>query len=1005
MSFSGNVRARRPASPPAGLSHSSGHSTNTSVPSSSTDKQSQRFPHPREEHLDADARRAAASKGFGPASARHGGKHFPTGGIAVSSGELKLLFAIVVVACAVRMFRLSKPNSVVFDEVHFGKFAGKYIKTQYYVDVHPPLAKLLITLAGWLFGYDGNFDFKDIGKLYENVPYVAMRMLPAGLGVATVPLAYLTLRALDCRASTALMGSLFLTFENGLITQSRHILLDSPLVFFTALTIFLWTGFCNEDKHKPFTTSWWAWLSLSGLSLGAVLSCKWVGLFTYATVGFHTVFQLWNLLGDLRITPRLWMRHFIARAICLILIPIWFYMAIFSIHFAILQNSGDGDGFMSSEFQHTLKGRGMADTFADVAIGSKVTIRHLNTQGGYLHSHPHNYPTGSKQQQITLYPHRDHNNEFLLLNATQTGASGDPAVDWLAEDISYVTSGARIKLRHIATEKHVHSHDHRPPVSDVDFQNEVSAYGLKGFIGDANDDWIVEIYEGDKRDKESHKRVRTLRTHFRLRHALQGCYLFSHKVKLPEWGYEQQEVTCNKNAVMANSLWFVETATNEKLPADAPKVNYRRPGFLSKFWELQKVMWTTNAGLTDRHTYDSRPDSWPLLRRGINFWVKDHHQIYLIGNPLVWYLSTLAVAAYIAVRGFLILRAKRGYRDFDNTKVVKYDSLCGFFFMGWSLHYFPFYLMQRQLFLHHYFPALYFAVLLSCGVFDLLTSSLRPRIRLQIAVVIILLAIWNFWILSPLAYGGDWTRGKCEKAKWLKTWDFGCNEFHTDIAQYNIAIASTPQKSSVPASFATAVDGNANHAAEESTSAISNENKAEPGKDAFQGRPADEVPVSSGAPGGVQREADVVKQEEEKIVSTVTKEGEKEEEKKGPVSAPAAEDKVEELKTGESKKEEVKSVEVEAPKEAEVKTGEAKEAAKEDEKKEEAPVATKEAEKKDTESASSSSSSASSSSTSTEAAETEAAPKKAAGPLDQVEMEAAKVAEELYPEAVAGVAA
>jgi dolichyl-phosphate-mannose-protein mannosyltransferase len=28
-------------------------------------------------------------------------------------------------------------------------------------------------------------------------------------------------------------------------------------------------------------------------------------------------------------------------------------------------------------------------------------------------------------------------------------------------------------------------------------------------------------------------------------------------------------------------------------------------------------MWATNAGLTDRHTYDSRPDSWPHLRRGI----------------------------------------------------------------------------------------------------------------------------------------------------------------------------------------------------------------------------------------------------------------------------------------------------------------------------------------------------------------------------------------------------
>lgn len=53
-----------------------------------------------------------------------------------------------------------------------------------------------------------------------------------------------------------------------------------------------------------------------------------------------------------------------------------------------------------------------------------------------------------------------------------------------------------------------------------------------------------------------------------------------------------------------------------------------------------------------------------------NFWVKDHRQIYLIGNPLVWYLSSAAVFAYIAVRGFLILRAKRGYRDFDNSECV-----------------------------------------------------------------------------------------------------------------------------------------------------------------------------------------------------------------------------------------------------------------------------------------------------------------------------------------------
>ena len=59
-----------------------------------------------------------------------------------------------------------------------------------------------------------------------------------------------------------------------------------------------------------------------------------------------------------------------------------------------------------------------------------------------------------------------------------------------------------------------------------------------------------------------------------------------------------------------------------------------------------------------------------LTGRIQNFWVKDHRQIYLIGNPIVWWLSTLSVALYVFVRGFLILRAKRGYRDFDSSKLV-----------------------------------------------------------------------------------------------------------------------------------------------------------------------------------------------------------------------------------------------------------------------------------------------------------------------------------------------
>ena len=82
------------------------------------------------------------------------------------------------------------------------------------MDVHPPLAKLLITLSGWLAGFNGDFDFKDIGKDYiePGVPYVAMRMFPALMGVMLIPMIFLTLKAAGCRTSTAGFGAGLLIF-------------------------------------------------------------------------------------------------------------------------------------------------------------------------------------------------------------------------------------------------------------------------------------------------------------------------------------------------------------------------------------------------------------------------------------------------------------------------------------------------------------------------------------------------------------------------------------------------------------------------------------------------------------------------------------------------------------------------------------------------------------------------------------------------------------------------
>jgi dolichyl-phosphate-mannose-protein mannosyltransferase len=465
----------------------------------------------------------------------------------------------------------------------------------------------------------------------------------------------------------------------------------------------------------------------------------------------------------------------------------------FAIHFICLVNPGDGDGFMSSEFQATLNSKAMQDVPADVALGSRVTIRHYNTQGGYLHSHNLMYPTGSKQQQITLYPHKDENNLWLLENMTQPlGVNGEAINGSLAWDAlsppNFIKDGDTIKLLHMATSRRLHSHDVRPPVTEADWQNEVSAYGYEGFEGDANDYFRVEIVKKMSDGEEAKKRLRTIETKFKLVHVMTGCVLFSHKVKLPEWASEQQEVTCAKGGTLPNSIWYIEQNDHPQLGEAAEKVNYRNPGFFGKFWELQKVMWQTNAGLVESHTWDSRPPSWPILRRGINFWGKNNRQIYLIGNPIIWWSSSLAVAIFVIFKGLAILRWQRGFKDYDNTVFKRFDYEVGTSVLGWAFHYFPFYLMQRQLFLHHYFPALYFSVIALCQIYDYVTARIpgiglreRPFISRTGAVIFLTLSIVAFGLYSPLAYGNPWTQSACKKVKLFETWDWDCNNFLTEV--------------------------------------------------------------------------------------------------------------------------------------------------------------------------------------------------------------------------------
>lgn len=191
--------------------------------------------------------------------------------------------------------------------------------------------------------------------------------------------------------------------------------------------------------------------------------------------------------------------------------------------------------------------------------------------------------------------------------------------------------------------------------------------------------------------------------------------------------------------------------------------------------------------------------------------------------------------------------------------MVYYDRVGTFLFAGWFLHYFPFFLMGRQLFLHHYFPALYFALLLLATAFDLATSKLRPRVRLSVAMTLVGGAVIAWWYLAPLAYAGVWTRGQCERAKRLgRSWDFSCADFHEKVSaeregpgwwkaprDARLTGLGTPQLSDYSPQLAESAQTTVEDAAASASTSIAAA-AVQPGRGGFE--PVEKAPASSAVP-------------------------------------------------------------------------------------------------------------------------------------------------------------
>ncbi|CAN3360484.1 dolichyl-phosphate-mannose--protein mannosyltransferase 5 [Diutina catenulata] len=687
------------------------------------------------------------------------------------SDYLLLLF-ITIVTIAVRFYKLDNPRAIVFDELHFGDYVRQYLLGTFHLDVHPPLWKLVYSWVARFGGYEGHYYFNEVGDVYgDDVPFVMMRAISSTCGVLSVIIAYATLRKCGCVTIVATFGSLLVAIENSLVTQSRLIMLDSPVVLGAALAVY---GVKSSQTFDPFTRRWLQSLVVTGMGLGLAVGTKLSGLFTVGWVAIVTAMHLWQYFGDLDVSTSVIVRHIGARAATMLLIPVTMYLAAFSVHFAALSKPGGGIGKITPEFKATID-PSILDSPSKVSYGSTVTIKHLSL-GSYLHSHSYNYQNDGSSgfQQVTNYDFDpDPNNEWIIEGSHYT-REGE-----LQKKVNAVHDNSIVRLYHKGTGRYLHISDVKPPTSEHDYAKEVNCNETRGLLGNGDYEFRLRIIKTRTNNPSARVAIKAGETVFQIVPRNFGCVLVGHTQKLPRWGGMQKGVVCIEEPTVAGTLWYVERNSHPLIDNDIeePRVNLPSGNFWHRVIQAHQAMFQINAEFTEAHSASQAPDRWPWATVGASYYLAVNSQTFLLGNIVIYLVGIFVIALIVAkilfytamsLNPFIDIYIPEYARRFHHTSF----ELC----LGWAMHYLPYFRLGRALFIHHYLPSVYFAIL-AIALYTNYQVVKRPITGYFIMVTVGLGALYVFFTFSPLIYGTIWTEEACEAARWLPTWQFKCQVY------------------------------------------------------------------------------------------------------------------------------------------------------------------------------------------------------------------------------------
>jgi dolichyl-phosphate-mannose-protein mannosyltransferase len=200
------------------------------------------------------------------------------------------------------------------------------------------------------------------------------------------------------------------------------------------------------------------------------------------------------------------------------------------------------------------------------------------------------------------------------------------------------------------------------------------------------------------------------------------------------------------------------------------------------FWKVHEQMLSYHQGLgtgKDVHPYCSPWWSWPLLLRPIGYFYEKSggekalilpvnpnperplvYDVHLLGNPILFWLSSAAIVIFLAILTEWIFRwislvFDRDRRIFSTRQVLQKSSeiwVLLYLATNYAVNWLPWAKVDRCTFLYLYMGALVFAVLAIAWFVDIWLHSSR-KIYQILGVIIIFTIVISFWFWLPIYLG------------------------------------------------------------------------------------------------------------------------------------------------------------------------------------------------------------------------------------------------------------